>query len=82
MNFLHEGLDIVAPSFIQLANVTDLIKMLSKVDTIKGSNVEKASNKWRVTFDHISNWGKDPNPCILGKKMLSLQQIAKVNFTP
>lgn len=59
INFLCEGLEIVdflpCPSFTELTKVCDLIKKLSKVDTVKGSSVEKTSAKWKVTFAHIGN---------------------------
>lgn len=59
------------PSFIELANVWDLIKKLVKEDTIKRTGVEQVSTKCEVTVTHIGHWGKNTSPCFL-KKMFSL----------
>ena len=84
-------------SFEELADAWDLTKKLSKEDTIKGTSIEKVSIKWKVIFTKTGNWGKDTNPCFLGKIVqfgtytfkrrfwsysTQKSRLLKVSFTP
>lgn len=79
-------------SLKELANAWDLMKKLSKEDTIIRGSIEKVSTKWKLIFDKTGNWGKDTKPHLLEKKCsvwdikcfkrFNTNMIATVNLTP